>query len=1264
MRRRATRGGEGVAGNHSRVSETQKITRAKYFRAGVWALFLAFCVYATSWWRHVGGDGSFKDKNSVKSAEKFTPEKQDRVLGSRATAPPTWAFVDEVPRPTVSRGSSGLEEIHDSSSSLQGAVNGHLDGDRGGDHDGDSTLPSASANIFSLRSSLTNLNCPGAFDESLNDAMLQLRPSSVNSAEVRAALGLPEGHSYFIAILFHDNEGIIPTALGELIKFIFMVQQAPGDFGNVFVSIFESGSTDWTVLLLRAFEGDLLGLGVPHRIRFGNEVKQHGQNRIHFLAQLRNVALEPMVTGSREWDHLVYVNDVIFCASSLALLVATRVVERADLACGMDFKIDDSGKIMYYDTWVGVDMSGTHFMNEAPYVRLSRDRMALSEGRPFQVFSCWGGAVAVSGAAVQQSGLRFRSGGPLECPASECEIFCRDLWSVGRGRILSVPAAQTFYSIGHFEAARVANFIITSTLRTVDAPPGITTASVDFDSDPPTLVMCCGLDSPFENEVDFDMGCSWHPWQWWYSAFQTPVAAEAHDVYPTCVTRDQAARLSLGTLRRHIAGKAACDALGEMQIPRLLAFMWKSSDLARLPLAYLMHVLLWMHSHPCYDVVLFTDEAVDVLVRKHFPHYARDYASLLELGQRIDIARYVYMYVHGGIYIDADSTPMQSMENLLLPQDEFVIGLEGDVRSTLMWNRPMKEKPRSVSAHYFGTVAWSPVLLAVIDEAFSNLRSMQALVYPQVRSRTTGSVRYLTTILSTGTGVLSEVVLADKFSSTVRVLGMSVLSGNPSRLRDFIGDMYVKHARSGSWLPPRWSEKNAVDRLETWGYLESGDALLGPAEKGAFDGFYPVWAGGERRDGAEPGLPTYLWLRGRDRMPRGSSVGCLEFRQGQGPSATAMEADSSEPFLRYDGGLLLWRTCWPAEHEMDVVYMLLTGRGALVVYTASRNCCGGARHTPARELLWTSDIDRGADHGDFDNFAGSYRLALSEETVQPVVLRAIADGKETFTYAPKTTAVCPRGSVLAEHPLLDTLPSPEGLKHICLNMPRCSSATYHPRRRSGGDNPAGEANMVVYCSVNPPRVPAPAPPNRATGRGWRWGWISLSSPAAVHAEADDDNDIHIFRDSGSTHFEQIGDVRGTCPEDMHIISLPGTTLKSAERHCANLPDCRSVEYATSVASEYKRSAWLCRSVSMPAYSTYGWTLSIKQHRGGARPEAYDVGREERVRCAEEYHDPEACSHVLSLTERTLMRMRCSCSLTADYERALFMPMHPSTTMTT
>jgi len=52
-----------------------------------------------------------------------------------------------------------------------------------------------------------------------------------------------------------------------------------------------------------------------------------------------------------------------------------------------------------------------------------------------------------------------------------------------------------------------------------------------------------------------------------------------------------------------------------------------------------------------------------------------------------------------------------------------------------------------------------------------------------------------------------------------------------------------------------------------------------------------------------------------------------------------------------------------------------------------------------------------------------------------------------------------------------------------------------------------------------------------------------------------------------------------------------------------------------------------------------------------------------VRCAEEYHDPEACSHVLSLTERTLMRMRCSCSLTADYERAQFMPMHPSTTMT-
>jgi len=467
---------------------------------------------------------------------------------------------------------------------------------------------------------------------------------------------------------------------------------------------------------------------------------------------------------------------------------------------------------------------------------------------------------------------------------------------------------------------------------------------------------------------------------------------------------------------------------------------------------------------------------------------------------------------------------------------------------------------------------------------------------------------------------MSDVVVSENFTSMVRTVGTRVFSAVPLRPGRSEGEKlpvaFVTHLHWGSLDPSRSPVNKMIDRLRAWEYILSGDAIVGPTESDAFTGFYTVWAGGDSHEGGDRGLPTYLWLRGRAHMPAGSQVGCLEFRHGEGP---IWEGSDSR-----DG--LIWRACWPAEEEKDVVYMILNGRGALTVFTAVNNCCGAMKRTPGRTILWTSDLDRSGfgrgDDGSLENLSGNYRLVISE-SYQPLVLRDVKDGGNLFSYARSTTAECPRESVIEERATSGAFDKTMATR-LCLNMLGCNAVTYH----------AGKRPTLVFCSENPPRARAPQ---------------SILSFGR--------RDAHIYRDRG-IFYERVVNVRGTCPDGMHLDSLTSVTLEQAERHCTELPSCRSVEYSTADAGEFRRSAWFCKAVSIPDYNTYGWTISIKQQTG-ANLESFDSGKENQMRCLVEYHDRDTCRHEVSLSDLTLMKLRGGCSRTQAYESALFMPQAPT-----
>mmetsp|Transcript_159536 Transcript_159536/g.291014 ORF Transcript_159536/g.291014 Transcript_159536/m.291014 type:complete len:484 (-) Transcript_159536:70-1521(-) len=270
----------------------------------------------------------------------------------------------------------------------------------------------------------------------------------------------------FIAACLHQSEEIFPNWTSELVRLLMALMNSENS-ANFFVSIYESGSLDGTVGYLLNLDRHLKFLGVPSKIVTGGIVRDERQ-RIEFMADIRNKAMEPLRASPEAYDHVLWLNDVMFCADGVLQLLAHALPEKkggfgADAVCGMDYFWDEFGEVsgkhgecLFYDRWISHDIAGNNFGNEKPFVRDTSDSPGpgndkLEAGEPFQVFSCWNGMVAFDAKIFQKQGLQFRSKRDQECPASEAELIFRDMWNAGRGKVLVSPRATSAYHERHFE---------------------------------------------------------------------------------------------------------------------------------------------------------------------------------------------------------------------------------------------------------------------------------------------------------------------------------------------------------------------------------------------------------------------------------------------------------------------------------------------------------------------------------------------------------------------------------------------------------------------------------------------------------------------------------------------------------------------------------------------------------------------------------------------------------------------------------------------
>ncbi|KAI0088202.1 capsular associated protein [Irpex rosettiformis] len=276
-----------------------------------------------------------------------------------------------------------------------------------------------------------------------------------------------DDHKYFFAINLYNSFDIIP----DLFATLFRVSAILG-YQNVYVSIYENGSTDQTKALLRIFDALCRSVGLRVKIQTSMRTRGAFNHRIEYLAEVRNAAFVPLHelrnTENEYFDSIIFMNDILPCVDDLLELIWQSRRNNAGITCATDYMFhDELGSPVFYDNWVARDINGTALEN-APFESIfhrphSQDR--FQRHLPVQMQSCWNGIAIMDPAPFYNPPhVKFRMAKITEgeCSASECSLIANDYWDVGYGRILMVPRVKLAYDRRVYEIIHPARKNLTS----------------------------------------------------------------------------------------------------------------------------------------------------------------------------------------------------------------------------------------------------------------------------------------------------------------------------------------------------------------------------------------------------------------------------------------------------------------------------------------------------------------------------------------------------------------------------------------------------------------------------------------------------------------------------------------------------------------------------------------------------------------------------------------------------------------------------------
>lgn len=291
---------------------------------------------------------------------------------------------------------------------------------------------------------------------------------------------------YFVASVLFNDEHRVPAFTRELLKLVRLLKGHP-----LFVSIYEASSTDGTNAALQPLSQVLEQIGVAHVVQHGLEQIAFGESKEHFVASLRNKAMEPLYNEDTTWiyfDKVIFVDSCYFCAFDVLEML---VHSNANLVCAMDMAQPVTGHLTLRDAPAIRDIDGKPFTSEYPFASDRHTKERIIANQPVRIWGCFDGLVLIDAKPMHEHGVRFRDPGVNECKESQGDLLARDLWARGYDSFVLVPSVRTARTADAWEvlSSRKSHLAEEVRAQAVSAER-VDTAPVQQ----PMHVACCAMD--------------------------------------------------------------------------------------------------------------------------------------------------------------------------------------------------------------------------------------------------------------------------------------------------------------------------------------------------------------------------------------------------------------------------------------------------------------------------------------------------------------------------------------------------------------------------------------------------------------------------------------------------------------------------------------------------------------------------------------------------------------------------------------------------
>src|SRR5579859_1748998 len=105
-------------------------------------------------------------------------------------------------------------------------------------------------------------------------------------------------------------------------------------------------------------------------------------------------------------------------------------------------------------------------------------------------------------------------------------------------------------------------------------------------------------------------------------------------------------------------------------IPKLLHQIWFQGE-ANIPDKFNSYRESWRKHNPTYSFATWNEKSINEIM----PNELKETYDSFDLTiQKIDYAKYVILYLHGGMYVDMDMMCLRSLDTLLDQDKDLIVG--------------------------------------------------------------------------------------------------------------------------------------------------------------------------------------------------------------------------------------------------------------------------------------------------------------------------------------------------------------------------------------------------------------------------------------------------------------------------------------------------------------------------------------------------------------------------------------------------------------